>query len=172
MRACVWSVEGCLGANACHGHVIISGNTFSRLAPIGLQIAKQSRSYFLRAVLWRQTYVVDICGGRICGLQCLAIALQHGGGWGRMGISQLRYQYCSPPFCARVGDGWEYRSSVLRNCDIGIAAAIPISQFRVLCVYAVRAISKLLPLACRYDRRRAAVKLRQPLFIMHVLDPM
>ena len=83
------AVEGCLGANACRGHVIISGNIFSRLAPIGPQIAKQSRSYFHGAVFWRQTYVVDICGGRICGLQCLAIASQHGGGWGWMVISQF-----------------------------------------------------------------------------------
>ena len=124
------AVEGCLGANACRGHVIISGNTLSQPAPIGLQIAKQSRSYFHGAVFWYQTYVVDICGGRICGLQCLAIASQHGGGWGRMGISQLRYRYCSPPFCVRVGDGWGYRSSILRNCDIGIAAAISISQLQ------------------------------------------
>ena len=94
------AVEGCLGANACRGHVIVSGNIFSRLAPIGPQIAKQSRSYFLGAVLWRQTYVVDICSGRIRGLQSLVIASQHGGGWGWMGIpqfhfAQLRYRYRS-----------------------------------------------------------------------------
>ena len=108
------------------------GKYFSRLAPIGPQIAKKSRSYFHEAVFWRQTYVVDICGGRICGLQCLVIASQHGGGWGRMGISQLRYRYCSPPFCVRVGDGWGYCSSILCNCDIGIAAVILISQLRYL----------------------------------------
>ena len=92
------AVEGCLGANACRGHVIVSGNIFSQLAPIGPQIAKQSRSYFLGAVLWRQTYMVDICSGRICGLQCLAIASQHGGGSGRIGILQLRYRYRRPHF--------------------------------------------------------------------------
>ena len=127
------AVEGCLGANARRGHVIVSvitGNIFSRLAPVRLQNAKQSRSYFHGAVFWRQTYVVDICGGRICGLQCLAIASQHGGGWGRMGISQLRYRYRSPLLCVRVGDGWGYRSSILRNCNIGITAVISISQLQ------------------------------------------
>ena len=36
-------------------------------------------------------------------------------------------------FCVRVGDKWGNRSSILRNCDISIAAAIPISQSPILC---------------------------------------
>ena len=125
------AVEGCLGANARRGHVIVSvitGNIFSRLAPIGPPIAKQSRSYFHGAVFWRQTYVVDICGGRICGLQCLAIASQHGGGWGRMGMSQLRYRYRSPPFWGWMGIS-QFHSAQLRyryrSCDIPIRPQPP-----------------------------------------------
>ena len=34
------------------------------------------------------------------------------------------------PFCVGVGDGWGYRSSILHNCDIGIAAALLILQLR------------------------------------------
>ena len=108
-----------------HYHLRSNGRKyFSRLAPIGPQIAKKSRSYFHEAVFWRQTYVVDICGGRICGLQCLAIASQQGGGWGQMGISQLRYRYHS---CAEWNCDIPIRPQPLHktgDCNIDIAAAI------------------------------------------------
>ena len=38
-------------------------------------------------------------------------------------ISILQY-----PFCVGVGDSWGYRSSILHDCDIDIAAAIPILE--------------------------------------------
>ena len=89
------AVEDWLGTNACCNHITVfaatAGSIFSQLAPIGPVIAKKSRSDFHGAIFWHQTYVVDICGSRIYGLQCLAIVWQHGGGWGWMGILQLQY---------------------------------------------------------------------------------
>ena len=106
------AVEGWLGVSACRGHVIVSeatvGNTFSRLAPIGRTLLKNhaptsTEPCFVAELTWWIFAVVEY-------VPCSAWRLR-----------------CS---MSVVGDGWGYRSSILRNCDIGIAAAISILQLR------------------------------------------